>query len=238
MCSPAARNRMAPSWVTGLSLSGICLVPEKVERHSISTPGTPVNLEECSVKVADGWCLIYVTCVTWHCAFRSACCLPLDHHCLSFEILQWTAQSGKSNCITLFGASSDSRGRCCLMGRGTLIRCTSTSHADIIPGEVHHNGSLAWTGTCHSLNDISATSVLLFTIQTISLKNEKKKILHYCTSFPLRKDTKPKCYGACLHILSAHQNHFREPHKSLSHTESMARLMLSLHFNCKFFLYI
>lgn len=191
MCSPAARNRVVLSWVTDLSLSGIYEVPEKVERDSISTPETPANLEECCVKAADGWYLIYVTCVTLHWGFRSAWCLSLDHHCLSFEVLQWTAQLGKSNCTALFDTSG-SRGRCCLMGRGTLICCTSTSHADIIPGEVLHYGSLAWTGACHSLNpltDISASSAFLFTIQTISLKNQKKKILHYCTSSQKRNKT-------------------------------------------------
>lgn len=140
-----------------------------------------------------------------------------------------------SNCTTLFGAPSDSRGRWCFMGRGTLVCCTSTSHADIISGEVHHSGSLAWTGPCHPLSllaDITASSAFFFTIQIISLKDQKKKILHYST-FVLRKETEPKRYGPCLYTLSAHQKHFREPHKSLSYTESVANLMLSLHFNCK-----
>lgn len=172
---------------------------------SVPTPGTPANLEEHSVKAAYGWCLLYVT---WHCGFRSACCLSLDHHCLSFEV----------NCplnisTTLFGASSESRGRWCLMGRGTLVCCTSTSHADIIPGEVHHNGSLAWTGPCCPLNlltDISVSSAFLFTIQTISLKDQKKKssitVLLFLSEEKQNLNAMGHAYIYCLPIKSISEN--------------------------------
>lgn len=133
-----------------------------------------------------------------------------------------------SNCTTLFGASSESRGRSCLMERGTLVCCTSTSHADIIPGEVHHNGSLAWTGPYHPLNllaNISDSSACLFTMQTLSLKDQKKKnppLLFFF--FSQKRNAMGHVYICCLPI----KKHCREPHKSLSCTESVASLMLSL----------
>lgn len=64
----------------------------------------------------------------------------------------------------------------------------------------------------------------------------KKKILHYCTSFPLRKGTSKLnvMAHADMHCLHSKSIGVREPQNSLSYTESVDSLMLSLHFTSRF----
>lgn len=85
------------------------------------------------------------------------------------------------------------------------------------------------------LADISASSAFLFTTQPIRLNDQKKKILHYCIYFPLRKGTNTLRVMCHAHICCRYSKSMSENPRNHGYKESVATLMLSLHFNCKVF---